>query len=99
MLNYGLETLVTADGCILLLAVEKEQMLWSLAVKLCSVIFPTLGNRPWHLLHGGTDLASNPSCSKPPSEKKPEGVVTLPGQLCCPAFQDTSWIFSLPYFR
>lgn len=73
-------------------------MLQSLVVMSCSVIFPTLGNRPWHLLHGSTDLASNPSCSKPPSGKKHEDVVTLPGQLCCPAFQDISWIFSLPYF-
>ena len=91
-------TLVTADGWILLLAVGREQMLGRLAVKACSAILPSLGNRHWHLLHGSIHLASSPSCGKPPSRKKHEGRVALPEQFSCPTFQDVSWIFSLPFF-
>lgn len=63
-----------------------------------SALLPTSGNRRWRLLHGGTDLASSPSCGEPPSGKKHDGWVTLPGQCSCPTFQDVSWIFSLPFF-
>lgn len=63
-------TLVAADGCIFLLAVEKEQTLRRLAVKACSAVLPTLGNRHWHLLCGGTHLASSPSCGISSAGKK-----------------------------
>lgn len=97
--NHGFEdSQVTADGHVSLWAVGRERALRREGAGARSALLPTSGNRRWRLLRGGTDLASSPSCGEPPSGKKHDGWVTLPGQCSCPTFQDVSWIFLLPFF-